>query len=405
MDLSKPMIEILNEMYPGGIIFKEVPNGIKKAIDYFYSVPIFEITNSDFIKNFNKACYDSLSSLAGKDNRKFQENYFNNFTPIWRGILGPLGNITLTEIFWLRILDPIYQWEEQNKPSRIHKGSPYYYLGVSFLNQNFVERGYLYCHKSYAEDKITEKENNPDSDNLPETPSYLLLTTNDENPNQFYLTWVQEQAKFIQQLIDDFNTLYSKSFDQEQLRSKFLGNTELIEEIYLFSYITARIKQIFSSVFIWDKLLFESNNALSLQILLSLCFDLTKIIEKLIAIKEIQINGLIDDTKKHRRYFSYRLSFLKNGKDCFSLDRVKIDKFNEERENASNLTIKNLLRDSFIFEDLSSANEIDKTYLLALGIRNHYAHNTEPLEILGDKHIEIFTRLYHLLFFVLDELY
>jgi hypothetical protein len=403
MDFNKPMKEIFTELFSGGVIFQEVPEGIQKATDFLYSVSIFDLNKPEVIQKFYKTVYDYLPKIAGKENRAFQENYFNNFTPIWIYILGALENTVLTEVFWLRILDPIIEWEKNNSPLRIHKGSPYYYLGVSLLHFNFVEKGYLYFHKSYVEDKITHLENDPAATNLPNSPSYLLLTTDDTNPNQFYLGWVQEQTKFIQLLIDDFNTLYSKSFDHEQLRIKFLGKTELIEETYLFSYTSARIKQIFSSIFIWDKNLFESKNALSLQILLSLCFDLTKIIEKLILVKEVEEKGAIP---RKEEYFVFRLSYLTSKLNAadYTIKQRHIDEFNRKKNLDLSGTITQLLDGGLLLID-KTPNEYEKTFLLSNTLRNHFAHKTEPFNSLGDRHQEIIKRLYHLLFLVLDTLY
>src|ERR1041385_7474982 len=56
--------------------------------------------------------------------------YFNNFTIIWKQCLNA-GQFDDAEETWAQALGPALQWEEARPGQRLHKGTPYYFWGMT----------------------------------------------------------------------------------------------------------------------------------------------------------------------------------------------------------------------------------------------------------------------------------
>jgi hypothetical protein len=54
---------------------------------------------------------------------------------------------------WNYALGPALEWEKRNKPNKIHKGTPYYFLGVTGILNNELENGFFAMHQVLKEDK------------------------------------------------------------------------------------------------------------------------------------------------------------------------------------------------------------------------------------------------------------
>ena len=71
---------------------------------------------------------------------------------------------------WEYALDLAHNWEKTNRPIKIHKGTPYYFLGVTAILNNDLENGFLAMHQALKEDyRLTQSE-------TPQKPAYWFVT-------------------------------------------------------------------------------------------------------------------------------------------------------------------------------------------------------------------------------------
>lgn len=370
----------------------DLPKEIEKAFQDWYGDINHNMIDDEVIKEFQTSVYPHIGKIAGKENRKFQENYFNNVTSVWKHAEKLKLSMDIMDIIWMTSLKPIIEWEKNNS-SRVHKGSPYFYLGTSYVTNRNIEKGFIYIHEAYEEDKKTYYEDHPDKvDELPKTPAYLTLSLNQSKLN-YFRSWVIQITDYLEdEYINSFNKKYTENITFTDLSCKFLSNPQLNDLVFLFSYAISRIYDIEQNKHIYDK-----TNNLSSQIISQIYFDLLRIIEGLIFIKEV--------TKE--KYFTGHIKYFAKESNIYSVDTTykKIGEFEAERKNNPQKAFDELLSKNFSFSDGIRLNENEIDLILALGIRNYYAHNNEPLFVFCENKYDIFKRLVHLLVAVITYLF
>jgi len=68
-------------------------------------------------------------------------DFFNNFTIIWRPLLDN-RRFDEAESLWEIALRPALAWEMQQQGGFIHKGTPYYFWGMSAILKGDLDKGY-----------------------------------------------------------------------------------------------------------------------------------------------------------------------------------------------------------------------------------------------------------------------
>ena len=101
-------------------------------------------------------------------------------------------------------LEPAITWEHYNPGRLVHKGTALYFWGVTALRRGDLDRGYLLMHQALEEDKrnwgvIT-----------PTKPAFALVSLDATNANQWYRSWVFNQATFLGELIEQYSQFYKR---------------------------------------------------------------------------------------------------------------------------------------------------------------------------------------------------
>ncbi len=212
--------------------------------------------------------------------------YFNlNLTPTdhnW--FFGQFSRIWLDLINNRRYFDAIrflnfgvnlaVNWEKQHRPNKVHKGTPYYFLGVSGILNNELENGFLAMHQAMEEDKRLSGRR------LPEAPAFWFVTLDYTRQDQFFREKVEQIANYLSDRLVEYSNKRSGSLTLDQFRTKFLRRRRLMEEVFLFVY----------SLFKLRKLVLETSkiykaNAFSSMMHSKLLFDLSVITDKVIEYK------------------------------------------------------------------------------------------------------------------------
>src|SRR3990170_4414018 len=152
--------------------------------------------------------FDQHSGFADHD------AYFNNLTILWDGLMGE-EKFTEAEHFWHERIGVSLQWEIAHRPARIHKGTPFYFLGVTHILSGNLERGFLAMHRALDKDVRTHSTPTPD------TPAYAFVTLDSAEANQFFRPWVLGLAQYVEQEIQDFNKASNTPLTLTQVRNLF----------------------------------------------------------------------------------------------------------------------------------------------------------------------------------------
>lgn len=322
----------------------------------------------------------ALVYFSSNNNSAAHDHYFNNFTIVWRGILRS-GNMDKAELLWQLALEPALDWEIQNGGNYIHKGTPYYFWGITAILKGDIDRGYALIHQSLSEDIRTSGQPSPD------TASLALATLDFTKVEQAFRDWVLTKATFLGKLLEVYCSNLAKTMGVNDFRNRLLLNISDKSVVFLFSYALARLLRLSET----PNIIRSSNFAGQLQ--LNLFFDIALVIDA--AIKE---------RNPIQWKFIDHLAFLSNN-GGFSLDLSKLRDINAKLQNDFNQTITDALDGNLILSDGYHLNRSEDCLAIAYGIRNHGAHSVSSTPVVWQRFPEVQQSLFNTLFIVAETLY
>lgn len=315
------------------------------------------------------------------------DQFFNQFTPTW------LNLVTAHRLFeaikeWNFALGLALDWEERNKPHKIHKGTPYYFLGVSAILNNELENGFMAMHQALTEDKRLSGRKTP------ETPSLWFLILDSTKQNQFFKMKVDQIAAYLSDKLQEYSAKRGGSLSLDQFRKKFLRRRGLSEEVFAFIY----------SLFMLRKLADETGQFIKSNVFSSLLhsrllFGLSLITDKAI---EHRNPDAKDPNKKKKLTFVKELKFLSSSKiGLLSFDQKKISTLADDFSSNLAKALSKILHGKFSFKMC----DIERDFAIAYGIRNFGAHRIENQPILYEKLPKLSQSVINTLFFTVEKLY
>lgn len=316
-----------------------------------------------------------------KDDYIAQDKFFNNFTIIWGNFLG-MQLFSRAEQLWNHALDIVYEWENRNQGARIHKGTPYYFLGVTSILNEELEKGFLLMHQALEEDVKTH------NSRTPRTPAYFFVTLDYKTQNQFFRQKVLEIASFTNKLLEAYRSSGRGSLTIEDFKTKFLEETNLQETVFYLVFTMFRLK----------KLIEETNQKLTQNVFSSLLeanmiFDLCLISD-----------ATIKNKNQNQWRFRDHLLHLSSGASLtFSDD--KLNQINAEFDHDFSGMLQKLLSSSYTFQDGTRLQQIEEDLAIAYGFRNFGAHKIQDQPIIYKNFETISQRILNTLFFSVEKLY
>jgi len=352
-----------------------------------------EPMNSQFLR-----LYESHVSIHGFDLNKFRnealnffdqnesnyqvhDGFFNNFTIIWQFFLNQ-KRFKDAEHLWELALSIAYEWENKNQNKRIHKGTPYYFWGVTCILNGDLEKGFLLMHQALEEDKRT------DQTNTPKTPVYSFVTLDYEKQDQFFRTKVLEIAEFLGERLDSYCSSREGTLSLSHFKSKFLENSALQEVVFYFIFELFRLKKLLGEV---DQRLTQNlfSSLLQANAIFTFC---------------LVIDNVIKQKNPNQWKFSEHLKFL-SSRSSLNLNEQKIGELNSAfKKNFSN-TLQKLLSSQYQFQDETIPRPIEEDLAITYGFRNFGAHKVEDQPIIYRNFDEISRRILNALFFSVEKLY
>jgi hypothetical protein len=148
------------------------------------------------LQSFTDAVSDFLDAFP----RAFSlhDEYFSNFTIIWQRLF-QARQFDRADSIWNLALQPITDWERQHPTERVHKGTPFYFLGMTAILAGDIDRGYAWMHKALDEDAKTC------GPVRVYTPAFNFVTMN-ADADQAFQQWVTDQTRFLDHHLTNYRT-------------------------------------------------------------------------------------------------------------------------------------------------------------------------------------------------------
>lgn len=309
--------------------------------------------------------------------------FFEQFTPIWLDQINDRRyfNAILTLDFAISLA---LDWEKQNRPNKVHKGTPYYFLGVTGILNNELDNGFLAMHQAVQEDKRLSGRR------LPEAPAFWFVTLDYTRQGQFFREKVEQIANYLSERLVEYSTTRGGSLTLDQFRAKFLRRRRLMEEVFLFVY----------SIFKLRKLAVETSkiykkNVFSSILHAKLLFDLSIITDKVIEYK--------NPRKGQKLTFADELIFLSSRPRRLLSFNVgnKIGKLRDDFHDDFSGTIYNLLKRRYSV----ALSDIENDFAITYGVRNFGAHKIENQSCLYNNMPKLAQKILNSLFYTVDKIY
>lgn len=174
---------------------------------------------------------NTLSSIVlGNDKRKifFADAIFGHLYPIFNP-----PNPKMQSEFWKAVLKIVWGWEDGHE--QVHKGTPYYFMGESFLALGDVPSAYISFFNALEEDKrnfpIIPKP-------LKDAPVYMTTSLVDNPINTLYPTVVIPLRAYLQKFITNYNSSTASAMTLPQVDKKLLQdvNKEDIKRFFVANF-------------------------------------------------------------------------------------------------------------------------------------------------------------------------
>lgn len=307
--------------------------------------------------------------------------YFNCFTILWQKWLQQ-GQFDNAENIWQIALNPANNWENINPGQRVHKGSPYYFWGMTAIIRGDLDKGYALMHQAFEEDKKTT--GNP----FPSGPASALVALNIKEKNQAFRQWVLLQGEYLELHLKEYRRIYNKNLSLAELQKIFLLKNRNTDAAFLFAYVLGRLVKISRIPS------FALKNGFVSQLYLNLLFDLTLVVDD--AIKAHNQNG---------NTFIHHAAFL-SAQAGVGINQQQLgQEINQAFKKVFDIALNTILNDEFVLQDGQLVSGLMKDISITYGIRNRAAHDLTRILTVRDRFSEILQSIFNTLFLAIEILY
>jgi hypothetical protein len=309
------------------------------------------------------------------------DGLFKNFTLIWQFFLNQ-GRFKNAEHLWDLALNIAHEWENKNQNKRIHKGTPYYFWGVTCILNGDLEKGFLLMHQALEEDKKTLQTDTP------RTPAYSFVTLDYEEQNQFFKPKVTEIAKLVDEKLSAYHSLRGGTLTLPYFKSKFLEDVALQEVVFYFVFESFHLKKFLTEI---EQRLTQNvfSSLLQANTIFTLC---------------LIVDNVLKQKNPSQWKFRVLLEFL-SSRSSLNLDKQKTGELNGAFKSNFSNTLQSLLSSQYHFQDGTTPQPIEEDLAITYGFRNFGAHRIEQQPVVYQNFDEISGRILNALFFSIERLY
>ncbi len=336
-----------------------IPNCGKKMneqLEKYYRCRYFETDN------FNR---DEFKNVAFEFLKEDKDNYIK----FWRGfsVFSPIpgmpssktfitGEIqdTTPLLFGLKI---VKDYDNINRQDQIHKGTPYYWLGLYHIGHGQLFKGFSYMHQALTED---ENHNHTGA-------AKRFVTLNSELPI------ITEVFRFIEKRLNKYFESAKGILTPEDLKN-FLGKEDFQDIVVQLVFTVFRIMEIIDM----DKEVTESDFVALIE--RNILFDFCQVVDNILMRKTNEIafyRHLVFLSDKH--FLKFDLKQLKRKKNRIhklgdmqgKLDEIPFVKY-----------LPAILNSRYKLKDGTYLLDIEKDFVITYGFRNFGGHKIKSLDII-----------------------
>lgn len=308
------------------------------------------------------------------------EQFFKNFTILWRNFLGA-GQFDAAERIWNMACAIAWDWERANPGRRIHKGTPYYFWGMTALRRGDIDRGYALMHQALEEDVLESGQQ------FPTTPALALVTMNAEQPEQAAFDWVAQKAQVADRYLKSYRQSSGMALDFSGLNVRFLQHPPNRHTVYSLSYVLGRLSKLFKM----PAQVVESEFAAQLN--MDLIFRLLQVLESALKAK----NPTGSTFFPHAVFLAQRASL--------NLTQPDLSHVNAEAKKDFEKTLCDLLDGVFALPSGRTVATLARDLAVAYVCRNYGAHQLSPVLTVLSRAEEIKRAVFNTLFLTIETLY
>lgn len=307
---------------------------------------------------------------------------FERFTVLWNYYLEHERQMMGTKL-WQHACRFTWKWEQTNN-AKVHKGTPYFFLGANQLMQGNFDNAFLFIYNAMEEDKkYATHLGTPDV--YKTMPAYLFSSLIADNPRNYLYPYVQDAKKKMDEFIQTHNTLLGKIFSYNDIDTKFLKNQTLEESKFFFAY------NLFGMINhdIIDAPELRSNDfskLKNLDVIFNLCLIIDEVMKQ----------------KTNEKYISKSVPKIcenhLNEKEAYHI--FKSLNFENDFENAVN----KCLSLNYSYNSRTTSKEV-LILILSWGLRNYGGHNIETKQLFVDEYQNIVEKMMSALFITIEKLY
>lgn len=300
---------------------------------------------------------------------------FEGFSRYWMNSILPSGQHVLGISFWHSILDYTKKWELDNEPITIHKGTPFYFLGVNYFLIGHVDNAFVFFYNAIEDDKKLPELGYPKK-----APIYQTVTLTDNHNNQMYPYVVKPLREILETYIEKFQRNFDENFTIEKFDQKFLQNENFEDLTYFFVYNFMKIHDLNYSI----KKDIRINEFSKLKALDEF-FNLVLLIDQILKHVSNRYGEMMFNSIKwwseEKMHFSQR-----NLENLIGSDNL----------NLSGNTPQNVVQVLLDHIQNPSTDIPREIYvmLLAYHLRNYAGHNVSRQDVLVSKYDEILEKLF-----------
>ena len=325
--------------------------------------------------------FDSAAEqfLRARSAYQDHDDYFNNFTQLWQLNLRT-QRFDVAAAVWPWALRPALRIEADGG-AKLHKGTPYYFWGMTELLADKLDNGYLLMYRSFEEDVRTH------GSMAPQTPGFALLTLDHHRPDQAFRSWVQGQARAVEGRLANYCNSHGRTLDLITFRQKYLAQPQWRDAVQMYCYAMARVGRLLSiPPELWE-------GPFPAQVAFDSLFDLCLVIDAALHEKHLAAWRFID------------LAEMLASRAGLHLTRPQLGIINGMFDANFGATLRQALSGHLRLSDGTPVAGLNASVSIAYGCRNRGAHSVASVPLTPKEYDAIVDHLNFVLFLTVDTLY
>jgi hypothetical protein len=307
---------------------------------------------------------------------------FNGFTLASIPLMFAGANVASSSI-WLEVCKEVWRWESSHG-KKVHKGTPYYFLGGTYILCGNLDAGFLFVHNAIEEDKrLAQTTGNPNG--YKRAPAYMFASLIDD-PNNFLYDLVREMKHEVENYIGSYVNTIRGTFDFQTFNTKFLENEELEEEKFMFVYNLETLiqqKKLSRAELVNN----EFSRLRNLDIIFNLCLLVDKVLQQ----------------RFGKEYISQNIVELCRTEGWISQNDLENLRTQIDFNNQPDTIIPKLLPLNLTYNSQPLPKELS-CMLVAWRLRNYGGHNLKGQSVLVNNYPDIIMVLMYALMIAINKL-